>query len=74
MSQIEGMPNTVMEYMSYGIPVVVTNHPGCNQLLTGSNFLIPNDIEVLKVKLKELINSKELRDKEGNVIEKKTKD
>ncbi len=67
MSQIEGMPNTVMEYMSYGIPVVATNHPGCEQLLTGSDFLIPNDIKVLKRKLIELINSKELRDEEGKL-------
>lgn len=65
MSKTEGMPNTVMEYMSYGIPVIATNHPGCKQLLRGSRFLIPNDKEVLKEKLIELINSKELRKKEG---------
>ncbi|MEC3907336.1 glycosyltransferase [Tamlana sp. 2201CG12-4] len=73
-SQIEGMPNTVMEYMSYGIPVVATNHPGCEQLLDKSNFLIPNDIEVLKDKLAELINSKELRDIEGKRNAKKILD
>ena len=67
MSEIEGMPNTVMEYMSYGIPVVATHHPGCEQLLTESDYLIPNNIEVLKEKLLELINSKELRDKEGKL-------
>ena len=65
MSQIEGMPNSVMEYMSYGIPVIATNHPGCKQLLMDSEYLIPNDIELLKLKLEELINLDDLRAKEG---------
>jgi len=36
MSEIEGMPNVVMEYMLYRLPVVATNHPGCVQLLNDS--------------------------------------
>lgn len=29
----EGMPNTIMEYMAYSLPVVATNHEGCISLL-----------------------------------------
>lgn len=64
-SEMEGMPNTVMEYMSYGIPVVATHHSGCRQLMPKSDLLIPNDVEVLKVTLLNLINSKELRHMEA---------
>ncbi|MFY0714758.1 glycosyltransferase [Seonamhaeicola sp. NFXS20] len=66
LSQMEGMPNSVMEYMLYSVPVIATNHIGCQQLLTNSEFLIPNDIDLLKEKLKKLIDSKEIRMKEGN--------
>jgi len=66
MSQIEGMPNSVMEYMLYGLPAIVSNHPGCKQLLLNSEYLIPNDILVLESKLKKLIDDKEERINEGN--------
>ena len=64
-SQIEGMPNSVMEYMSYGIPSIVSNHPGCKQLLENSEYLIPNDIKTLELKLEKLINNKLEREQEG---------
>ena len=67
MSQIEGMPNSVMEYMLYGLPAVVTEHPGCKQLLLESEFLIPNDVEILTQKLNKLVDSEELRLAEGNL-------
>lgn len=64
-SRIEGMPNSVMEYMLYGLPVVATNHPGCIHLLKDSSFLIENSEEKLCEALEELILSKELREMEG---------
>ncbi|MCI2228384.1 glycosyltransferase family 4 protein [Polaribacter sp. MSW13] len=64
-SQIEGMPNSVMEYMAYGIPSIVSNHPGCKQLLEDSEYLITNDQNVLEEKLKKLINNKEKRETES---------
>jgi glycosyltransferase involved in cell wall biosynthesis len=66
-SQIEGMPNSVMEYMAYGIPCVVSNHPGCKQLLGDSEYLIENKLDILEEKLKKLIYNKKEREVEGNL-------
>ena len=67
MSQIEGMPNSVMEYMSYGIPVIASNHPGCVHLLDNSKYLIANEVDALELKLLELIESDEARMIEGKL-------
>ncbi|MAN60034.1 MAG: hypothetical protein CMC08_09395 [Flavobacteriaceae bacterium] len=64
-SEIEGLPNSVMEYMLYGLPVVATNHPGCKDLLGQSEFLVENDLEQVKSALSKLIASQELRTQEG---------
>ncbi|MCG2419877.1 glycosyltransferase family 4 protein [Aequorivita sp. F47161] len=66
-SEIEGTPNAVMEYMAYGLPVVATNHSGCKLLLKNEDFLIENSMESLKNKLNKLIISEELRKGEGEV-------
>ncbi|MGO4906202.1 glycosyltransferase [Flavobacterium sp. W20_MBD1_R3] len=65
MSRIEGMPNAVMEYMLYGLPVVATNHPGCVELLKDSIFLIENEESQLYSALDALIVSKTIRNTEG---------
>lgn len=65
MSRIEGVPNAVMEYMLYGLPVVATNHPGCIELLEDSSFLIENDEAQLYNSLDTLILSKSIRNTEG---------
>ena len=60
-SEKEGMPNSVMEYMEYSLPVVVTKHDGCVSLL-GENyeyFVEKKSIVELTTKLNELLNSKE---------------
>ena len=67
MSRIEGMPNAVMEYMLYGLPVVTTNHPGCIELLKDSSFLIENNEGSLYDALEKLIISEELRVSEGTL-------
>jgi glycosyltransferase involved in cell wall biosynthesis len=67
MSRIEGMPNAVMEYMLYGLPVVTTNHPGCIELLKDSSFLIENNEASLFDALEKLIISEELRVSEGTL-------
>ena len=64
-SDIEGMPNSVMEYMLYGLPVVATNHPGCKYLLGNSEFLISNKKDELVKSLGRLILDEQLREKEG---------
>jgi len=69
-SEIEGTPNVVMEYMLYGLPVVATNHDGCKRLLGDSSYLIPNDEEVLLSKIKTLIqNENERRNESEKNIE-----
>lgn len=64
-SEIEGTPNVVMEYMLYGLPVIASNHAGCIGLLQPSEFLIPNDKNILRDKLRNLIENENLRKKEG---------
>ena len=73
-SQIEGTPNVVMEYMLYGLPVIATNHVGCEKLLENSSYLIPNDEAILAQKLEVLINNENLRLEEGFLNEKKIKE
>ena len=70
-SEIEGTPNVVMEYMLYGLPVIASNHKGCCALLGDSLFLIPNDKNILIQKMKELIANENLRKKEGEKNAKK---
>lgn len=64
-SEIEGTPNVIMEYMTYGLPVISSNHIGCEELLKPSNFLIPNDKKILTDKLENLLSNENLRLKEG---------
>jgi len=65
-SEIEGTPNVVMEYMLYCLPIITSNHVGCIELLKPSEFLIPNDKNILRDKLQILIDNENLRIKEGN--------
>jgi len=64
-STIEGTPNVVMEYMLYGLPVVATNHIGCEKLLNSNELLIRNNHKELAEKLKFLINNAEDRKRVG---------
>ncbi|UOX34027.1 glycosyltransferase family 4 protein [Flavobacterium sediminilitoris] len=65
-SEIEGTPNVVMEYMLYGLPIIASNHDGCIGLLEESEFLIPNEKVTLTNKLTLLIEDDELRKKESD--------
>lgn len=64
-SEIEGTPNVVMEYMLYGLPVIASHHKGCKGLLKPSEFLISNDKNILRDKLQQLIDNENLRINEG---------
>ena len=64
-STLEGTPNVVLEYMLYGLPVVSTNHAGCEKLLVDKDMLIENNPKELYSKLEHLINSKEERKRIG---------
>ena len=64
----EGMPNIIMEYMAYSLPVICTKHAGCVSLL-GKNYPFyikdNNDIELIASKLETLLKDKTLRQKIG---------
>ena len=65
-SDIEGMPNALMEAMALGIPCVATDVSGVRDIITdGENgFIVPvGDKEAMADRIKKLIESKELRSK-----------
>lgn len=72
-SAIEGTPNVILEYMLYGKAIITSNHEGCKKLLPNSDFLIPNDQEILISKLKILIENEMLRKFESEKNEKNIK-
>ncbi|TBN18509.1 glycosyltransferase [Hyunsoonleella pacifica] len=74
-SEKEGMSNSVMEYMYYGLPIICTNHSS-NTLLLGnkSEFLIENNKQELNKKLEILINSNKKREFEGMYNKKRIED
>lgn len=72
-SAIEGTPNVILEYMLYGKAIIASDHEGCKKLLPNSDFLIPNDQEILITKLKILIENEKLRKLESKKNEKNIK-
>ena len=62
-TRFEGLPNVLLEAMSAGLPVVVSNLPGSTDLVVQdgkTGFLIPpEDVSYLKVKLKLLLDHPE---------------
>ncbi len=64
-SLTEGLPNTMLEAMSMGLPVVTTSVGGIPELLEGgkSGFMYEvGDVEGLAAKIMELITNEDLRD------------
>ena len=69
-SNEEGLSNSILEYMSYGLPVVATRVGGnVEQILNNKNgFLVEkNDDIKLSQRLEELIKNKLMRKKFGRV-------
>lgn len=65
----EGLPNVVMEAMSFGIPVISTNVGGVNELIEHkkTGFLVPsNDLKGLVDYCSQLIKSTKLRQEIGD--------
>lgn len=67
-SDNEGMPNSIMEYMAYGLPVVATKHSGCISLLGNQYeyFTKLFSIEDVYDKLDKLVSSNETMIEVGN--------
>ena len=69
-SNEEGLSNSILEYMSYGLPVVATRVGGnVEQIFNKKNgFLVEkNDDIKLSQRLEELIKNKSMRKKFGRV-------
>jgi len=69
LSKKEGMPNVIMEYMAYGLPILSTKHQGCVALL-GKDYPFyvedNNDVKDIASKLELLVKDKNLRGKLGS--------
>ncbi len=58
----EGMPNIVMEYMAYRLPILTTNHEGCIELLGEDyDFYTENETRQVEKKLRNLVENEKLR-------------
>ena len=65
-SEFEGAPTVLMEYMLYGKPIIATDHVGCKLLIGESEFLVPkNDENTLREKMITLYEDANLRDSIG---------
>lgn len=62
LSNNEGMPNAIMEYMAYQKPVLTNAHKGCVALLGEDyGYFVENQQEEVESRLQELVENKELR-------------
>ena len=64
----EGLPKTLLEAASSGIPIVTTDAPGCREVVDdGINGILvePKNPEELYLALRKLIIDSELRSKNG---------
>ncbi len=64
----EGMSNSIMEYMAFGLPVVCTNTGGNPEMVKDNfnGFLTPHeDLDQIKMKLELLVTDTALRKKMG---------
>lgn len=64
----EGLPMSLQEALSCGLPVVATDVPGCREILAGDGhgFLVPlGDAEALENALRRLVQSEALRETMG---------
>jgi glycosyltransferase involved in cell wall biosynthesis len=67
-SYYEDLPMSILEAMSYGLPIISTNIAGIPELVTeGSNgyLVTPGDVKSLANRLKKLILNKKLRETMG---------
>lgn len=60
-SEYEGVPTVLLEYMAYGKPIIATNHPGCIQLMGDSEFLVPKrDVVAIVTAMNKLYDNPEI--------------
>lgn len=69
----EGLPRAVIEAMSRGLPIVTSNAGGCGELINPKLVHKKGSHKELAIKIEELINQEDLRRKEGEINQKKSK-
>ncbi|MEQ4679660.1 glycosyltransferase family 4 protein [Providencia rettgeri] len=67
-SNWEGLPRSIIEAMSFSLPIIASDVGGVNEMVSSSNgFLIPRgDIEKMSTALKILIENHDIRVQMGN--------
>ncbi len=72
-SDREGLSNAILEYMSYGLPVVATHVGGNSELVEGDNGrIVPaGDVDALTAALQALIDNRDQRVRLGRVSREK---
>ena len=57
-SRKEGMPNVVLEAMSYGLPIIMTPCQGSDELIDGNGFAVP--VEQFSERIYEIVDTGKL--------------
>jgi glycosyltransferase involved in cell wall biosynthesis len=76
-SEFEGMPNSIMEAMAAGLPVVASNIPGNDELVTDgeSGFLVPvGDTKMLASRINRLLDEPDLSRRFGQAGQARVRD
>lgn len=66
-SRTEGLPRSLIEAMSTGLPVIATDVGGIPELIPPEYLVKPGDYKLLSLKMERLIDSQELRFKNGSL-------
>jgi len=67
-SEREGMPNTILEYMAAGLPVVATDLPGIREMVRAgeTGYIVPvRDPEAVARALRTLLSDDRARERMG---------
>jgi O86/O127-antigen biosynthesis alpha-1,3-N-acetylgalactosaminyltransferase len=56
-SNSEGLPLSAIEAMSAGLPLILSNVGGCNELVENNGILVKNDIEEIENAIKKIITN-----------------
>ncbi|WP_199507183.1 MULTISPECIES: glycosyltransferase family 4 protein [unclassified Psychrobacter] len=73
-SYTEGLPRALIEAMSVGLPAVASNVGGIPELLSKDTLIKPYDSEALAKKIKDFVDSQQLRFEQGKLNYQKAKE
>lgn len=73
-SYTEGLPRALIEAMSVGLPAIATNVGGIPELLSKDTLIKPYDSEALAKKIRDFIDSQQIRFEHGKLNYQKAKE